>query len=266
MHLVMLLLTLNVQRQVTECLVNNELEACINKWIWSGLVILAFVWRTERDMTQSAEHLVTAFWGWRPEYKAGLNSGGKKRTKICYQEILETSPKWNVGWFDVTNSAWLVRNDGVSNFTFVLSLSNLYLLFIIYLILISYSSYCLVIPLTVPLFQDRTVLSSQFLCSFIPFLPSCPILISHMLSPVSYQSSYFSPQKIVWWFLCNCVTTDDCRECYRNLLLVIKMCFKPRVQKSLATKFCIVAPNICGPSVWNYVLSPFWHLECWDGS
>jgi hypothetical protein len=37
-------------------------------------------------------------------------------------------------------------------------------------------------------------------------------------------------------------------------------------QVSKATKWSLFAPNICGSSVWNLLLRPFWHLQFWDGS
>lgn len=122
------------------------------------------------------------------------------------------------------NNLIKLRGVPISDFTFVLSLSDLYLLSVIHRIFSTYSIYSLVIPVTVSVLQGKTVPSFPFLCSFIPFLHSFPTLISPiLLSPMSNQSSFFCPQNIFWQFLCNCVTSDHCREFYRNLLLFISM-------------------------------------------
>jgi hypothetical protein len=80
----------------------------------------------------------------------------------------------------------------ISGFTFVLSLSDLYLLTVIHRIFSTYSVYCLVIPVTVSVLQGKIVPSFPFLCSFIPFLHSFPTLMAPiLLSPMSNQSSFF---------------------------------------------------------------------------
>ena len=62
----------------------------------------------------------------------------------------------------------------ISDFTFILSLSDLYLLSIIHLIFTTYSVYCLIIPITVSVLQDKTVPTFPILCSFIPFFQTDP--------------------------------------------------------------------------------------------
>ena len=37
-------------------------------------------------------------------------------------------------------------------------------------------------------------------------------------------------------------------------------------QIAKADKFCTVAPNICGSSIWNLLMSLFWRSEFWEGS
>jgi len=34
-----------------------------------------------------------------------------------------------------------------------------------------------------------------------------------------------------------------------------------RRQVGLATKLCVVVPNICGSSAWNCFMSSVWHLQ-----
>jgi len=98
---------------------------------------------------------------------------------------------------DLVKENNLIKMQGVriSDFIFVLSLSDLYLLSsVIHLVFSTYSVYCLVIPVTVSVLQGKTVPSFPFLYSFIPFLRSFPTLISPLLlSPLSNQSSFFCP-------------------------------------------------------------------------
>jgi len=97
---------------------------------------------------------------------------------------------------DLVKENNLIKMHGVpiSDFIFVLSLSDLYLLSsVIRLVFSTYSIYCLVIPVTVSVLQGKTVPSFPFLYSFIPFVRSFPTLISPVLLSPSNQSSFFCP-------------------------------------------------------------------------
>ena len=45
--------------------------------------------------------------------------------------------------------------------------------------------------------------------------------------------------------------------------VIIKGYTNPKCQVTMATKFWTVVCNICGSSVWNLFMSPFWYLEFW---
>jgi len=49
------------------------------------------------------------------------------------------------------------------------------------------------------------------------------------------------------------------------MLTFVHGCTNHECQVIWATKFCMMAPNICGYTVWNLML-PFWHLGFWGDS
>ena len=98
---------------------------------------------------------------------------------------------------DLVKENNLIKIHGVpiSDFTFVLSHSDLFFFLffsVVHRIFSTYSVYCIVIPVTVSVLQGKTVLSFPFLCSFVPFLHSFSTLFlpyPFLLCPTNPHSS-----------------------------------------------------------------------------
>jgi len=48
--------------------------------------------------------------------------------------------------------------------------------------------------------------------------------------------------------------------------LLVQRCTNPGQQVAMKTKFCTIAPNARGPSMWNSPHVTFWRLEFWGCS
>jgi hypothetical protein len=89
--------------------------------------------------------------------------------------------------------------------------------------------------------QPAAVSITILICT--PLYP--PLPRSFLLTPTIALNFHYSAFHIHLFMLRSCI------NCKRSKMWNKKSCKNPGRQVARATKFCTVAPNVCGSSVWN---------------